>query len=124
MKTIFLIVGGQIKQAQASIVGTRAEVNTEVGIREFGAWYESREEAERSRNKRKSRNAYTERDQERAMKMYDLEMSIVDGELVISQSARYSATSTVTMSFEQAVVVAGWIFDATTPQHDSGEAKS
>lgn len=46
MQTIYLVVSGKIRQAQARIVGKIAEVQTEVGIREFGVFYLTREEAQ------------------------------------------------------------------------------
>jgi hypothetical protein len=45
MKTVFLLVGGRIKTAQARIVGKIAEVQTPYGIREFGVWYETHADA-------------------------------------------------------------------------------
>jgi hypothetical protein len=45
MQTIYLIVGGQVKSAQARIVGKIAEVQTPYGIREFGTWYETHAKA-------------------------------------------------------------------------------
>jgi hypothetical protein len=52
MKTIYLLVGGRIKTAQASIVGKIAEVQTPYGIREFGTWYETHAEAKQAADRK------------------------------------------------------------------------
>jgi hypothetical protein len=61
MKTIFLIVGGRIKTAQARIVGEGkkriAEVQTPYGIREFGTWYDSHAEAKQAADRKVLRKA-------------------------------------------------------------------
>ena len=41
MKTIYLIVGNKIRQAEATIVGKVAEVRTDFGVLEFQMWYET-----------------------------------------------------------------------------------
>lgn len=48
MQTIYLVVGGRVREARARIVNGIAEVKTEVGIREFGpnAYHLTREEAQ------------------------------------------------------------------------------
>lgn len=43
--TIYLIVGGRVRLAQARIVGKIAEVKTPYGIREFGKFFLSESEA-------------------------------------------------------------------------------
>ena len=49
METIvYLVVGGKIKPAQARIVGKIAEVRTEYGIREFGGFHLTEEDARRA----------------------------------------------------------------------------
>lgn len=57
MKTqiIYLIVGGRVRPAQARIVGKLAEVRTEYGIREFGVFYLSAEEAQEAIKAKKSK---------------------------------------------------------------------
>jgi hypothetical protein len=52
MQTIYLIVGGQVKSAQARIVGNIAEVQTPYGIREFGTWYETHAEAKQAADRK------------------------------------------------------------------------
>ena len=55
MQTIYLIVGGKIKPAQARIVGKIAEVNTPYGICEFGVWYKTYEDAQSAIDRKKSK---------------------------------------------------------------------
>ena len=52
MQVIYLIVGGRIKTAQARIVGKIAEVQTPYGIREFGTWYETHEQAKQAADRK------------------------------------------------------------------------
>ena len=52
MKTIYLLVGGRIKTAQARIVGKIAEVQTSYGIREFGTWYETYSDAKQAADRK------------------------------------------------------------------------
>ena len=56
-QTIYLIVGGKIKPARARIVGKIAEVRTEYGIREFGAYYLTEEDARKAIADKKKANA-------------------------------------------------------------------
>lgn len=55
MVTIYLIVGGKIRTAQARIVGNIAEVETEYGVREFWVYHMSIEDAKKAVQKKKSR---------------------------------------------------------------------
>lgn len=52
---IYLVVGGKVKATPARIVGKLAEVRTEYGIREFGVFYMSAEEAQDAIRAKKSR---------------------------------------------------------------------
>ena len=56
MKTIYLIVGKKVVQVNARICGKIAEVMTEVGIREFGKWYDTLEQANESVTRKLTRS--------------------------------------------------------------------
>jgi hypothetical protein len=49
---VYLLVGGKIKTAQARIVGKIAEVQTPYGIREFGTWFETYDQAKLAKDRK------------------------------------------------------------------------
>ncbi len=57
MQTIFLVVGGRIKTAQARIVGKIAEVQTPYGIREFGTWFDAYDQAKLAKDRKALKKA-------------------------------------------------------------------
>lgn len=57
MQTIYLIVGGKIKPAQARIVGKIAEVRTEYGIREFGVYHLTEDAARQAIDAKRGKRA-------------------------------------------------------------------
>jgi hypothetical protein len=57
MRTIYVIVGGMIKTAQARIVGSIAEVNTPYGIVEIDVWYPTLSKAQGANHEQKKLRA-------------------------------------------------------------------
>lgn len=66
METIYLVVGKQVREAKARIVGKIAEVSTPHGIREFGKWHRNKEDALLSLNGKRARRSRPARRAEEA----------------------------------------------------------